>query len=736
MTTISPQRPPQSPTPSPRPGAAGAGAGGLAPIDPIKLIKQYTGLLAVCFVLGAALGLGAHMILKRVAPRYESYVLYEVFPPNPDPADLKGPAAGYNQDELERFMNTQVQIMTSDAVLQNAVKDPAVENQTDWSGTFKQQGQSYAHAAARELRKSLSARPLSSTNIIRLAMRGSNANDVATIVNATNRAYFDDMNMRDNASNVDQRQVLSRMLTDKRDSIRRMQSQRDKIVEGGLDSIEQAATAASLEVYELSKQIVEVRAMLTMVESQLDGLASRLKDGRVVEYPDRIRELAGNDPIIRGVDSEITAARAIERQLLLQGCGEQHPELKLVRHSIEAKMQERQVKHEATMRALFDAEVDKLNSAMQSYQAQEREIVQKIEDASGRRRELLKKKLEADELGVQIEVAQRAAEDLETTIKTIESRRELKIANRVRVLRLGQIPDRMSFPKAMIMIPAGAVLLPGLVGGLVLLREIFDQRVRSTSDVAIIPRLKVLGVVPDASEDPTRPANVATAFRDAPLGAVTESFRQLRAPLAKKIDNAGHRTLLVVSGMPGSGATSVVSNLAMIAGASDQRVLIIDANLRRPGVHKVFGIQDGPGLGDILAGSATLESAAQAAGVPNVSVLAAGTPDSRRAPERLGTDAMTALLREAAGAYDLVLVDSAPAVVSGDALGLANRCDATLLVVRALSEKRGLVARLQNQFSETRAELLGVVLNGARSSAGGYLKRNIEAAHTYQKPKA
>lgn len=734
MTTITPQRPPHSPSPAPRPAAAGAG-GGVAPIDPIKLIKQYTPLLVICVFVGAVLGLGAHLVLKQVAPRYESYVLYEVFPPNPDPTELDQNAK-YNQDELERFMNTEVQIMTSDEVLQNTVKDPAVENQTEWAKQFKQQGQSYVHAAARELRKRLSARALSNTNIIRLSMSGTSAVDVATIVNATNRAYFEDMKMRDNISSVDQRQALQRLLADKRDSIQRMQSQRDKIVEGGLDALQQAATSASLEIFELAKQIVEVRATIAVVESQLKDFADRLKDGRVVEYPDRIREAASNDPIIRGMDNEITGARAIERQLLLAGYGDKHPEVKLVRHTIEAKVQERQVKHEATMRALFDAEVDRLRSALGAYEAQEREVNRKIEEVSARRRELLKKQLEAEELGVQIEVAQRAAEELETTIKTIESRRDLKVANRVRVLRQGQIPDRMSFPRAVIMIPAGAVLLPLLVGGLVLLRELFDQRVRSTSDIAIIPRLKVLGVVPDASEDPTRPANVATAFRDAPLGAVTESFRQLRAPLAKKMENAGHRTLLVISGMPGSGATSTVSNLAMIAGASDQRVLIIDANLRRPGVHKVFNLAEGPGLGDVLAGTATLKDAVQATSTPNVSVLAAGTPDSRRAPERLATDAMTALLREAAGSYDLVLVDTSPAVVSGDAMSLANRCDASLLVIRALAEKRGLVARLQNQFGDARAELLGVVLNGARSSAGGYLKRNIAAAHTYQKTKA
>lgn len=734
MTTATPPRPPQTPTPRPGPAPAGAGAG-MAPIDPIKLIKQYAPLLVTCFVIGAVLGAAAHLVLQRVAPRYTSFALYEIFPPEPDPTVID--QSNFNQDELDRFMGTQVQIILSDQVLQNAVRDPAVEEQTTWAKQFGKKGQAYVNAASRELQKRLTARVLSNTNIIRVSLTGSNANDVATIVNAVHRAYFEDMFQRDSMAGVDKRQVLARMLNDKREAIRGMTLKRDRLVdEGGLESPEMEAQSASMEAFKLAEKVVEARAMISIAESQLNEYISLLQDGRVLHYPDRIREAATQDPIIKSIDSAITDLKALERQLLLDGRGENHSEVKSVRSMIEAKTQERQVKHEATMRALFDAAVDEMKATLAAYQAQLRDIEQKMEIASARRRELLKKKLEVDELNLQIEQANKAADELDATIKTMESRRELKVANRVRVLRLAQTPTSMSFPKAIIMIPAGAVLLPSLVGGIVLLREIFDQRVRSTADVAIIPRLRVLGVVPDAAEDPARPANVATAYRDAPLGAVTESFRQVRAPIIKKMEQMGHKSLLVVAGMPGSGATSVVSNLGMIAAASDQRVLIVDANLRRPGVHKLFNLAEGPGLGDVLAGAATLESAAQPTDMPNLSVLSAGSAENRRNPERLATDAMANLLREAGASYDLVLIDSAPAVVSGDAASMANLCDASILVVRALSEKRGLVARLQNQFAEARAELLGVILNGARSSAGGYLKRNIDLTHKYQKAKA
>jgi capsular exopolysaccharide synthesis family protein len=197
----------------------------------------------------------------------------------------------------------------------------------------------------------------------------------------------------------------------------------------------------------------------------------------------------------------------------------------------------------------------------------------------------------------------------------------------------------------------------------------------------------------------------------------------------------GHRTLLVVSGLPGSGTTTAVTNLAHAAAAADRRVLVIDANLRRPAAHRIFGLPDAPGLSDVLAGTRSFEAAVQRSADQRVDVLTAGSREAR-VFERLSTDAMEAVLREAAEKYDLVLIDAAPLVVSGDGLGLAQRCDASMLVVRALAEKRGMVARLRSELADSRAEHLGVLVNGVRSAAGGYLKGNIRATHDYQKEAA
>jgi Mrp family chromosome partitioning ATPase len=142
-------------------------------------------------------------------------------------------------------------------------------------------------------------------------------------------------------------------------------------------------------------------------------------------------------------------------------------------------------------------------------------------------------------------------------------------------------------------------------------------------------------------------------------------------------------------------------------------------------------LPESPGLVDVLTGAARLDQAIQRTADGRVSVLSVGTKEKRNL-EMLATNGMSDLLAEARGKFDLVLIDVAPAIVSGDALTLAAKCDASVLVVRAMSEKRGLIARLRNDLTDTRAEFLGVIVNAVKASAGGYLKSNIKASSEYQ----
>jgi receptor protein-tyrosine kinase len=428
---------------------------------------------------------------------------------------------------------------------------------------------------------------------------------------------------------------------------------------------------------------------------------------------------------------QIASMRVDLRSLRERGYGEDHPSILQIKDRIRASEIELEKKRQEVLKQEFTAQLDDYRTQLKAVDDQETKLLADLKDTNKRKEDLLRIRLQKEKLDEDIARLTVEQTDIKRAVQELETLANQSAFDRVKIARSAQTPTSMSFPKLKLLLPLGVFLMGGLVGGLVVLRELLDQRVRGPADLALIPRLSVLGMIPEAGEDPARPKAVETTFRDNPTGVITESFRQVRSLLAKRMAQVGAKSLVVIGGMPGSGASTVVANLGMALAGLDERVLIIDGNLRRPSLHKSFGVNEGPGLGEVLSGLATFESAIQQTGVPNVSLLAAGAAANRALPERLGGEAMARVLTEAANMYDRIIVDTSPAIVSGDGLALANRCDAVTLVVKALSEKRGMVNRLRSSIGETRAEFMGVIVNAVRSSAGGYFRKNIETAHKY-----
>lgn len=262
--------------------------------------------------------------------------------------------------------------------------------------------------------------------------------------------------------------------------------------------------------------------------------------------------------------------------------------------------------------------------------------------------------------------------------------------------------------------------------------EILDQRIKGPSDLAALGRIPVLGIMPDADEDPSQPEHPESVFRDIPGSIMAEHYRQIRTRVGKAMARGGHRTLVVVGASPGSGATSVVSNLGSALVSAGHSVLLIDANYRRPRLHAALDVSESPGLADVLSKNADFASAVikPKAGSEGPDLLPAGSARHRKV-EQFGSSSIDDLLRQAREQYEFVLIDVAPALVAGDAQTLANRCDASMLVARALHEKRGMVGRLRNELCESKAEFIGAMVNAVRSSAGGYMRKNIRTQASY-----
>ena len=234
----------------------------------------------------------------------------------------------------------------------------------------------------------------------------------------------------------------------------------------------------------------------------------------------------------------------------------------------------------------------------------------------------------------------------------------------------------------------------------------------------------------DVADDPTGVESVELVVRNEPDSVMAESFRQTAAQMNKELVAGGHKSLLLISGMPEAGTTTIINNLAGSLAATGLKVVVLDANFRRPRLEESFGVdRSARGLGDVLASEVPVDSVVITT-ADSVDLIGAGS-EINRVFERLNTSAMDDILEALKRRYDVVLIDGPPGVVSGDALVLASKCDATSLVVRAGSEERGLIGRLINQLQQMEASFIGVVFNRPRHTAGGYFKKNFRTMASY-----
>jgi len=253
-----------------------------------------------------------------------------------------------------------------------------------------------------------------------------------------------------------------------------------------------------------------------------------------------------------------------------------------------------------------------------------------------------------------------------------------------------------------------AGLLTGLLAGAAaaLLHHLLSGRLERPQDVVALTGRWPLGVVASRR----RPAaDVAAAAADATW---TEGFRTVRDALELDDPDRPPRVLLVTSAVQGEGKSTASCHLALALAAAGHRVLLVDADLRRPAVAQRLGLEPSVGLVDVLAGKLALEDALQPALHPGLSVLAAGrTPPDPGA--LVGSRQMRSLLERARDVHDVVVVDAPPVLPVTDACVLLGAVDGAVLVVRARRTRRAELAEAVERLGQSPGRVLGTVLSFA-----------------------
>ncbi len=737
---MTPNPPPIAPSrPGPPPSVQPPSAASTVNIDPIKLIMRYKWVLAGSVGLGLFLGLAAHYALMVIYPIYKPTAIFVCNAPERNLNELTGTGGVVSQEELQTFMQTQARLMVSDEVLDKVANDTRLEAEApQWIKGFIYDGKVDPAEVFKELQDEVKARVVPQTAIIELSFGWKRKEDAAGIVNLVQETYMD-LVRRNSRSLYDVRiDALRTGLKAIGDDMTAAKRRREALIkEKNIDIANQGASAAANELSLLNKSIVDSITRTQQLQTELDAREQQLNSpSGDIAYGEQLKSKVNQNLELVELRRTISAIKSELDGLRIDGVRAEHREYKQLKARLEATEAQVTQLEARLLDQEFRAELEQLRLAIAGERNAAQQLTNRRDTLLREQNEKLQAITEIQDIDQRVQSLTqeqtRANEELKNLVGVTGLPTALRVVPQQSRVRL---PKEPVFPRLVFMIPAGAILCFGAVAAFIVVKEVVDQRIKGPSDVTVIPRTRLLGWIADAAEDPAGPGEVETAFRDRPRGLLAENFRQVRAVLLKRLESAGHRTVMVMSCLPGSGASSIASNLALAAAGANQSVLIIDANLRRAAMHRIFGVPEKPGLADVLSGDLPLDAAVVATPGSTVKVLPAGARE-KRAYELLSTDAFSKLLQEARSKFDLVLIDVSPAVVSTDGQSVANRCDAGLLVVRAFSEKRGMLARIKNELSETRAEFLGVIVNGVKSAAGGYLKKNIQATHEYHSEEA
>jgi len=344
-----------------------------------------------------------------------------------------------------------------------------------------------------------------------------------------------------------------------------------------------------------------------------------------------------------------------------------------------------------------------------------------------------KEAIELSKIEVEYKPLQRAAEQEQKMYGVIASRqKEIDITgpmktNNVRVLERAMVPTSPVRPKPVQNLLLGLLMGLGTGIGLAFAIEALDNTLKTQQDVEQLLGTPVLGLVPIIGAPPGGEAvQPSDNLRERDLGVfldpksiAAECCRSIRTNILFMSPDRPLKTILVTSPSPQEGKTTSAINLSVTMAEAGGRILIVDTDMRRPRLHRSFGVPNQTGISTVIVGKATLEEAVKRTDVPNLDVLTCG-PVPPNPSELLHTERFGAVLAECLKIYDRIILDSPPTSAVTDSAVLGNLADGVILVIKAGETTREAAMHARRQLATAKARLVGVVVNAIDFSNPAY----------------
>jgi polysaccharide biosynthesis transport protein len=642
----------------------------------------------------------ASVIIDYTAPRFLD---------NQQVQDLTDP--GINWTSARDYFETQYKVITSRAVAERVVEKLGLQRDAAFLGLDKLKDENARAAAmagadaASVLQHKITVKPIKDSRIVMVSAQDFDPERAALLANEVAEAYINEslavkMALTDKATSwlEQQRGELGARSRDTELGLYEFRRSADMLS----NSLEDRTNIVGQELTKVSAELTETKLRIASLRARVDAIKALQKSAAQGDelWADALPEVA---------ESTIIATLKVRYAAVRTDCADLR-ERYLDKHPSRIACEEKMASaHQDLVRELQTVVRGAETELLQAVRKQQN--LQALQDASKQvAQNVERRRVDHDRLKREVDDDQRRYQLVLTRLRDIELSGLLRTGN-VRVLdkaRPGYVPVSPNMPRLLSM-----ALMVGLIAGfgLALLLETLDNTVSTQRDIEEHLGLPFLGLVPRIEEDkaPTSQARDLLVHAQ-PKSSVAECCRAIRTNLLFMSPEKPFRSMLVTSSGPQEGKSTMVMNLGIAMAQSGARVLLVDTDMRRPRLHRAFGVPSERGVSALLVGEGDLDEAIKSTEIPNLFVLPCG-PVPPNPAELLHTRAFEELLATLTTRFDRVILDSPPLGAVADAAVLATRVDGTLMVLKAGATRRELARRAVRTLADVQARVFGAILN-------------------------
>jgi Mrp family chromosome partitioning ATPase len=542
----------------------------------------------------------------------------------------------------------------------------------------------------------LEVRPFRNTKLIEVVCQSTNPEEAALYANSITDAYEEfrrgeitgrsDSGLKVLDGEVQKQKKLVSEAAAKVETLRR-DLKIDELP--GASAQVQSTTLSDMEIQRKETALSELRSDMISRKVRLEKVA----DLTIEQLESTLPALQLEDATTASTKQQYLQALQVVASMQKQGYGKKHPEM------------------EAAIRAVAERrdQLNKLVSGIRRALSIDLSVAQARVESLEKEVNDLRSQLRADRSD-RLAPYNEARRDFETQSQLLEvlmSRyRQQSVESRIET-RPVQVVNRaepgVRPVKPNLKLNLGLSMVVGLLLGLSLafFIEYLDTSIKTMDDVEKFLGISVLAVIPNGAK---------FLSIDDPNSRFAEGYRILCAKLNLTGARSSARSITVLSGGPGEGKSTTTFNLGWVCAQSGMKVLMIDGDIRRPNLHNAFQIENTLGLGEYLAGQASLDELIQSTSIPNMEVLTAGN----LGPEDLGgfsRSRIASLLEICRPSYDVILIDSPPVLGISDASVISQEVDVTLLLIQHRRYPRNVSQRAKRVIEDVGGKLFGVILN-------------------------